>query len=451
MSMTLVGSDAWCIEELMWDNGPDMLGNGGRIYLDGNLGETGCNYGVHTSTGWFYPCQSSWRFFNLPDSDDYKYEVRVKPCQETVTTSDSTQRSSPTIQCSLCAESQCDTAVGEVVSFNLTLATAGGGSNGAPSTTSINGWSTTLAPAGFNPVAMKLTNLGEYPWCAEEITFNGFTLVNPDVSPKGMKLGVGDDRRFFNLQALGVWAESDSGLSDENDGSELEDKAWDVAAEVITAVVVFSATVAFTSFVRRCLKPAAFREQEQDKKSCDEGTEGDGGDGGDDVGEADVVPLCNTCQCVHHRQTVELRRLSSGGKKTVEPLLGDDSSARSVTSTLDRVHQPRDSCGKLTRYNSDEWGDHYDQKRVSGRMSSKMSQEDNIDSPPFMARSSSITGDGPGLFFYEGREPERASDVRGREGRHRWNSTALLSPTRATSTETVVEDYGTQQNTPLPV
>lgn len=36
----------------MWDDGKDVLGNGGRVYLDGDLGEGGCNYGVHTTTGW---------------------------------------------------------------------------------------------------------------------------------------------------------------------------------------------------------------------------------------------------------------------------------------------------------------------------------------------------------------------------------------------------------------
>ena len=35
------------------------------MYIDGNLGSIGCNYGVHSQTGHFYPCQSRWRFFNL--------------------------------------------------------------------------------------------------------------------------------------------------------------------------------------------------------------------------------------------------------------------------------------------------------------------------------------------------------------------------------------------------
>lgn len=39
--------------------------------------------------------------------------------------------------------------------------------------------------------------------CAETIVFNGYMLVDPVVSPRGVKLGVDDVRRFFNLQALG--------------------------------------------------------------------------------------------------------------------------------------------------------------------------------------------------------------------------------------------------------
>lgn len=57
-----------CIEHVCWDNGSDLLGRGGRVYLDGDLGCEGCQYGVHYYRGRRYPCQSSWRFFNLPGS-----------------------------------------------------------------------------------------------------------------------------------------------------------------------------------------------------------------------------------------------------------------------------------------------------------------------------------------------------------------------------------------------
>ena len=54
-----------CIEQMVWDDGPDLLGRGGKVYLDSNTGSDGCNYGVHHQTGWFYPCKQQWRFFNL--------------------------------------------------------------------------------------------------------------------------------------------------------------------------------------------------------------------------------------------------------------------------------------------------------------------------------------------------------------------------------------------------
>ncbi|CAN0436932.1 unnamed protein product [Ascophyllum nodosum] len=59
------GIDAWCIEQLKWNNGSNLLGRNGRVYIDGDLGPGGCNFGVHSQTGHFYLCQSHWRFFNL--------------------------------------------------------------------------------------------------------------------------------------------------------------------------------------------------------------------------------------------------------------------------------------------------------------------------------------------------------------------------------------------------
>ncbi|CAM9902052.1 unnamed protein product [Ectocarpus sp. 12 AP-2014] len=223
MSMSLVGMDAWCFDEAIWNGGTNLLGSGARVYLDGDLGKKGCNYGVHFDTGWFYPCQSSWRFFNLPGSDDYEYEIKVKPCgsatsggssslsdeeEEAVAAAATESSVSARILASLCSESECDETAGEVV--NVTLATApahrdggGGGSGGTSRAGGGGDWATTRTPATFNPVAMRLTNAGNVPWCAEEVAFNEYTLVNRYASPHGMKLGVGDGRLFFNVQSLG--------------------------------------------------------------------------------------------------------------------------------------------------------------------------------------------------------------------------------------------------------
>ena len=53
---------------MVWEGGDNLLGRGARIYLDSDFGDRGCNYGVHINTGWFYPCQSTWRVFNLQSS-----------------------------------------------------------------------------------------------------------------------------------------------------------------------------------------------------------------------------------------------------------------------------------------------------------------------------------------------------------------------------------------------
>lgn len=48
-----------CVEEVVWDDRGNMLGTGGRLYLDGDLGEKGCNYGVHIDTGWWVKVNGS--------------------------------------------------------------------------------------------------------------------------------------------------------------------------------------------------------------------------------------------------------------------------------------------------------------------------------------------------------------------------------------------------------
>lgn len=42
-----------CVEALVWNDGANLLGRAGKLYLDGNLGGKGCEYGVHIKTGWW--------------------------------------------------------------------------------------------------------------------------------------------------------------------------------------------------------------------------------------------------------------------------------------------------------------------------------------------------------------------------------------------------------------
>lgn len=71
-----------CIEQLVWDDGPNLLGRGGKVYLDHDTGIDGCSYGVHYQTGWFYPCQPQWRFFNLQGTGVDNEESRIYPIVE---------------------------------------------------------------------------------------------------------------------------------------------------------------------------------------------------------------------------------------------------------------------------------------------------------------------------------------------------------------------------------
>ncbi|CAN0097524.1 unnamed protein product [Ectocarpus fasciculatus] len=300
MSIRLVGNDGWCFDEAIWNGGTNLLGSGGRVYLDGDLGKPGCNYGVHFDTGWYYPCQKSWRFFNLPGSDDYKYEIKVKSCGSATSSGSASpsaeeeeeaavteSSASTTILASLCSESECNVTVGAVVNVTLAVEPANGGGGGGRTSKRGGGggtWTTTRAPATFNPVAMRLTNVGDSPWCAEEVAFNEYTLVNRNASPHGMKLGVGEDRLFFNVQSLGFWEGASSDDPGGSDDDDFEDKAWQLAHEVIMSVLVFTATVAFTSIVRRCAHRASPNETAEGVSDDDGDDSGDDDSGDDDCG-----------------------------------------------------------------------------------------------------------------------------------------------------------------------
>eukprot|EP00904_Undaria_pinnatifida_P006044 jgi/Undpi1/256/HiC_scaffold_1.g00253.m1 len=233
MQITIEGNDGWCIEEVVWEGGNNLLGQGAKLYLDGDFGVQGCNYGVHIDTGWFFPCQSTWRFFNLQASDDFKYQVTVKSCEG---------EGASTVLASLCSESRCNDTIGDVVSFKLTSGGRGGSGNEGK-------WKTTQISADFNPVAMELSNDKGSSWCADEMAFNGYRLLSTNLSPLEHVLSKGKQRYFYNLQLL---------------GNVLEDKAWEVATEA----------------------PA------DDTVSGGTATDGGGGGGEGGVG---VPPLCSAC------------------------------------------------------------------------------------------------------------------------------------------------------------
>lgn len=72
-----------CLESLQWDDGPNVLGRGGRVYLDGDVGDAGCQYGVHVQwpSGRFYPCALSWTFFNVESQSKLAFFLLTVNCR----------------------------------------------------------------------------------------------------------------------------------------------------------------------------------------------------------------------------------------------------------------------------------------------------------------------------------------------------------------------------------
>ncbi|CAN0043462.1 unnamed protein product [Ectocarpus sp. 12 AP-2014] len=447
MSMSIVGIDAWCFDEAIWNGGTNLLGGGGRVYLDGDLGKKGCNYGVHFDTGWFYPCQSSWRFFNLPGSDDYEYEIKVKPCgsatsggssslsdeeEEAVAAAATESSASARILASLCSESECDQTAGEVVNVTLAAEPAyrdGGGGGGETSRAGGGGdWATTRTPATFNPVAMRLTNVGDFSWCAEEVSFNEYTLINRYASPHGMKLGVGDDRLFFNVQSLGLLAGESSEGPGRSDDDDIKGEAWELAREVITAVLVFTATVAVTSVVRRCTRRPSPNEAIQGGNEDDGDENGDDDDYGVEDGAALAMPLVRTARSA----------AQTGG--------GDGEGRRTA-----RRHRPENRREGLLTSLRDEPG----ALRGDGLESNSSGRPKDsaaVDGSSETDRNQCGGHDEWALFCYQQRQPRRVL-LPDRERTNRNHRTRVFASPRAESAETIadVDEYRFHPEKPPPV
>ncbi|CBJ26807.1 expressed unknown protein [Ectocarpus siliculosus] len=443
MSISIVGIDAWCFDEAIWNGGTNLLGSGARVYLDGDLGEKGCNYGVHFDTGWFYPCQSRWRFFNLPGSDDYEYEIKVKPC-DSATPSGSASLSqqeeeaaavressaSTKILASLCSESECDETAGEVVNVTLAAEPAQGGGGGGGTSGAGGGgdWATTRTPATFNPVAMRLTNVGDLPWCAEEVAFNEYTLVNRYASPHGMKLDVGDDRLFFNVQSLGLLAGDSSDDPGGSDDDYIKGEAWELAREVITAVLVFTATVAVTSVVRRCTHRPSPNEAIQGGNDDDGDENSDDDDFCVEDGAAIAAPLvrtaCSTAQ--------------TGG--------GDDEERRTA-----RRHRAENRWEGLLPSLRDEPGA-VRGDGLESNSSGRLEDSTAVGVSTETDRNQCGGHDEWAPLCYQQRQPRRAL-LPDRARINRNDRTRVLAPPRAESAETIVDvdEYRFYPKKPTPV
>ncbi|CAN0208796.1 unnamed protein product [Ectocarpus sp. 4 AP-2014] len=275
---------------------------------------------------------------------------------------------------------------------------------------------------------MRLTNVGDLPWCAEEVAFNEYTLVNRYASPHGMKLGVGADRLFFNVQYLGLLAEASSEDPGGSDDDDVKGEAWELAREVITAVLVFTATVAVTSVVRRCTHRPSPNEAIQG------GNEDDGDDDSDDDdchvedGAALAVPLVRTaCSAAQ-----------TGG--------GDDEERRTA-----RRHRPENRREGLLTSSRDEPGA-VRGDGLEGNSSGRLKDGAAVGVSTETDRNQCGGHDEWALFCYQQRQPRRVL-LPDRERTSRNDRAGVFAPPRAESAETFVDvdEHSCHPKKPPPV
>ncbi|CAM9157358.1 unnamed protein product, partial [Ectocarpus sp. 8 AP-2014] len=199
--------DAWCIAAVTWEDGENLLGEDGAIWMDNETGELGCVDG-HFYSDETIPCQSTWRFFNIDGSSDYSYDFRVKACSGT---------SSSVALVYFCSNGDCDGTSGEEVVTTFEMTNVDGG------------WSEQQISLDFNPVAVRL----EYDdtWCSEQVTFNAFSL-------SGGTTNTTDSTIFRNVQYNGISFPTPAPFEDSSDDSKWLDRAWQVIVTVVGGLLV---------------------------------------------------------------------------------------------------------------------------------------------------------------------------------------------------------------------
>lgn len=212
--------DSWCIADVTWENGDNLLGQDAKVYLESQTDTDGCIDGIADSLTEVSACASTWHFFNINGASAYEYDVRFKACAGT---------SSSSVWAYFCSNSQCDGTIGEEESVLLEMNDVEGG------------WTETSFPLPFNPLAMRLEEAdGDVVWCADDLTFNAFPVIlngNKDMTD----FETAGSQIFPNIQADGQGDppidETASADEDSDEGKWL-DAAWEVAITVIGAAVV---------------------------------------------------------------------------------------------------------------------------------------------------------------------------------------------------------------------
>ncbi|CAM9958176.1 unnamed protein product [Scytosiphon promiscuus] len=145
---------------------------------------TFCSDGLftNTTTQAESACLDGWRFFNLQHDADYEYELKMEGC--------SGSGSSSGVSASFCPDPYCNTS--DVVEQTL----GDFDSSGA----TIFG-----VKLGFNPVAIRLSSSSEEGWCANAMSFNGFTLAES----YPYEMAANETRTIKNIQYFGDEPTSD--------------------------------------------------------------------------------------------------------------------------------------------------------------------------------------------------------------------------------------------------
>ncbi|CAN0126060.1 unnamed protein product [Ectocarpus sp. 6 AP-2014] len=214
------GVDGWCVDEIKWNGGNNLLANSSVVYLDESDGdEDNCQGGIKgDSDDDSGPCMEEWRFFNLQGDADYEYELKVRACPS---------ESPPQVNASFCPDVKCGTT--DVQLLQLTDFSAG--------------LTTFPVQLDFNPVAMRFS-ASDDGWCADAMSFNGFDLA--ETYPYELDAGV--SRIVSNVQAYGeaatpaqtpapvpaVLAEEDSG---DGDGVWFE-ALWEIVVTVVGGIAL---------------------------------------------------------------------------------------------------------------------------------------------------------------------------------------------------------------------
>eukprot|EP00752_Nemacystus_decipiens_P005755 g5206.t1 len=162
---TVEKDDGWCVSEISWNGGPNLLANSTYLFVDKKNNEyRNCNtqglldYVDHANPyldkNFVYPCLDEWRFLNLQGNPDFENEFQVQGCEGVGT---------PEVNVTFCSDTTCNADAVSALYHDFD----------AGKTT------LTVPPLNFFPASMNFST-GAKEWCADFMEFNGFHLLEAD-------------------------------------------------------------------------------------------------------------------------------------------------------------------------------------------------------------------------------------------------------------------------------